>query len=136
MAFSDHRFTSQQQKQRICCILSSIITNSKDLKVIYAILLYNLILVKYFNYLYLQSNQLGLVFAFIVRWQQEDGNFIKPDKHVFETVTTMLTSSEQTTPLEDREKAFIQLIRSGAFDDNPDLLKIADQAKLLVKCFF
>jgi len=32
MAFSDHRFTSQQ-KQRICCILSSLTTNSKDLKV-------------------------------------------------------------------------------------------------------
>lgn len=32
MAFSDQRFTNQQ-KQRICCILSSLITNSKDLKV-------------------------------------------------------------------------------------------------------
>lgn len=32
MAFSDHRFTNQQ-KQRICCILSSITTNSKNLKV-------------------------------------------------------------------------------------------------------
>lgn len=41
----------------------------------------------------------------------------------------MLTS-EQTTPLEEREKAFSQLIRSGAFDDNPDLLKIAENAKL------
>lgn len=43
----------------------------------------------------------------------------------------MLTS-EQTTPLEKREKAFSQLIRSGAFDNNPDLLKIAEQAKLWV----
>lgn len=42
----------------------------------------------------------------------------------------MLTSSEQTIPLEDRENAFIQLIRSGAFDDNLDLLKIAEEAKL------
>lgn len=82
--------------------------------------------------MYFKSNQIGLVYAFIIRWQQEDCNFIKPDKHVFETVLTMLTSSEQTTPLEDREKAFIQLIRSGAFDDNPDLLKIAEEAKLYV----
>lgn len=57
---------------------------------------------------------------------------MKPDKHVFDTVTSMLTSSDQTTPLEDREKAFIQLIRSGAFDNNPDLLPVAEQAKLLV----
>jgi len=40
--------------------------------------------------------------------------------------------SEQTTPIEDREKAFTQLIRSGAFDNVPDLLNIAEQAKLLV----
>lgn len=66
-----------------------------------------------------------------MKWQQDEGNIIKPDKHVFETVTSMLISSEQTTPLEDREKAFIQLIRSGAFDNNPDLLKVAEQAKLL-----
>lgn len=32
MAFSDQHFTSQQ-KQRICCILSSLATNNKDLKV-------------------------------------------------------------------------------------------------------
>lgn len=69
------------------------------------------------------------MFAFIVRWQQE-GSYIKPDKHIFESVISMLISSEQTTPLEDREKAFIQLIRSGAFDNNPDLLKTAEQAKL------
>lgn len=72
------------------------------------------------------------MYAFIVRWQQEEGSSIKPDIHIFETVTSMLTSSEQTTPIEDREKAFIQLIRSGAFDNNPDLLKISEQAKLLV----
>lgn len=80
--------------------------------------------------LYIQSNQLGLVYAFIVRWQQENGNFMKLDKQVFETVTSKLISTEQTTPIEDREKAFIQLIRSGAFDNNPDLLKIAEEAKL------
>lgn len=45
----------------------------------------------------------------------------------------MLISTEQTTPHEDREKAFIQLIHSGAFDNNPDLLKIAEKAKLSVK---
>jgi len=32
MAFSDCRFMSQQ-KQRICCILTSLTMNSKDLKV-------------------------------------------------------------------------------------------------------
>jgi len=32
MAFSDSRFMSQQ-KQRICCILTSLTMNSKDLKV-------------------------------------------------------------------------------------------------------
>lgn len=32
MAFSDRRFTSPQ-KQRICCILSSLTMSSKDLKV-------------------------------------------------------------------------------------------------------
>uniref|UniRef100_A0A2S2Q1E5 Vacuolar protein sorting-associated protein 8 n=1 Tax=Sipha flava TaxID=143950 RepID=A0A2S2Q1E5_9HEMI len=111
MAFSDHHFTSQQ-KQRICCILSSLTMNSKDLK----------------------SNQLGLVYAFIVQWQQEQDNCIKPDKKVFEAVISMLISSEQTTPFEDREKAFIQLIRSGAFDDNPDVLKIAEQAKFYAVC--
>ncbi|VVC24543.1 Hypothetical protein CINCED_3A007231 [Cinara cedri] len=110
MAFSDHRFTNQQ-KQRICCILSSLTLNSKDLK----------------------SNQLGLVYAFIIRWQQEDGNFIKPDEQVFDTVTSKLIS-EQTTPLEEREKAFTQLIRSGAFDNNPDLLKIAEKAKFYAVC--
>ncbi|XP_025206602.1 vacuolar protein sorting-associated protein 8 homolog [Melanaphis sacchari] len=111
MAFSDCRFMSQQ-KQRICCILTSLIMNSKDLK----------------------SNQLGLVYAFIVRWQQEDGNFIKLDKQVFEIVTSKLISTEQTTPIEDREKAFIQLIRSGAFDNYPDLLKIAEEAKFYTVC--
>jgi len=55
---------------------------------------------------------------------------MKPDKHVFETITSMLISTEQTTPIEDREKAFIQLIRSGAFDNSPDLLQIAEGAKL------
>jgi len=39
---------------------------------------------------------------------------------------------EQTTPIEDREKAFIQLINSGALDNVPDLFQIAEQAKLLV----
>lgn len=68
-----------------------------------------------------------------MRWQQEEGNYIKLDKHVFEIVTSMLTSSEQTTPIEDREKAFSQLIRSGAFDNNPDLLQISEQAKLWVE---
>lgn len=70
------------------------------------------------------------MYAFIVRWQDEGGSFIKPDKHVFKTVTSMLVSSEQTTPLEEREKAFMQLIRSGAFDNDPDLLETAEQAKL------
>ncbi|KAE9545141.1 hypothetical protein AGLY_000684 [Aphis glycines] len=111
MAFSDCRFMSQQ-KQRICCILTSLTMNSKDLK----------------------SNQLGLVYAFIVRWQQENGNFMKLDQQVFETVTSKLISTEQTTPIEDREKAFIQLIRSGAFDNNPDLLKIAEEAKFYTVC--
>lgn len=111
MAFSDCRFMSQQ-KQRICCILTSLTMNSKDLK----------------------SNQLGLVYAFIVRWQQENGNFMKLDKQVFETVTSKLILTEQTTPIEDREKAFIQLIRSGAFDNNPDLLKIAEEAKFYSVC--
>jgi len=55
---------------------------------------------------------------------------MKLDKQVFETVTSKLISTKQTTPIEDREKAFIQLIRSGAFDNNPDLLKIAEEAKL------
>jgi len=55
---------------------------------------------------------------------------MKLDKQVFETVTSKLILTEQTTPIEDREKAFIQLIRSGAFDNNPDLLKIAEEAKL------
>lgn len=41
-----------------------------------------------------------------------------------------LLTSEQTTPLEEREKAFIQLIRSGAFDNNSNLLQIAEEAKL------
>lgn len=77
-----------------------------------------------------------MVYAFIVRWQQDEGSFIKPDEQVFETVISMLTSSEQTTPLEDREKAFTQLIHSGAFDNKPDLLKVAEQAKLLVFAFF
>lgn len=55
---------------------------------------------------------------------------MKPDKRVFENVTSMLISMEQTTPIEDREKAFIQLIRCGAFDNSPDLLQIAEEAKL------
>ncbi|XP_050434277.1 vacuolar protein sorting-associated protein 8 homolog isoform X2 [Adelges cooleyi] len=110
MAFSDQRFISQQ-KQRICCILSSLISNSKDLK----------------------SNQLGLIYAFIVKWQQEE-NCIKPETQVFETVTSMLVSSEQTTPIEEREKAFIQLIRSGAFDNNSELLKTAEHAKFYSVC--
>lgn len=132
MAFSDHRFLSQQ-KQRICCILSSLTLNSKDLKVSLKYRIYHLVNLKWYlfnnNNFYVKSNQLGLVYAFIIRWQQEDGSFIRPDESVFETVISKLIS-EQTTPIEEREQAFTQLIRSGAFDNNPDLLKIAEKAKL------
>ncbi|XP_050543859.1 vacuolar protein sorting-associated protein 8 homolog [Daktulosphaira vitifoliae] len=111
MAFSDQRFTSQL-KHRICCILLSLISNNNNLK----------------------SNQLGLVYAFVTKWQQEEGSFIQPNKLILEKITSSLLSLDQTTPIEERELAFIQLMRSGAFIDDSNLLKIGEQAKFFSVC--
>lgn len=67
---------------------------------------------------------------FIVQWQKYDANSIKLDKCVFETVISMLTSSKQTIPHEETEKIISQLICLGEFNNSPNLLKIAEQAKL------
>lgn len=55
MAFSDNRFSSQQ-KQRIFCILTSLTSNSKDLKVLYYYYLYKYDIMYFLNVIKYQLN--------------------------------------------------------------------------------